>query len=311
MGIGWKSRFVLSGVFAMAWVSLVALEASAHPVRHTNESFVDASVALQETVRELNARVVAKKPRFDRMPREGDLHYECEALPALPTTMLCIFNMRLLMNAALTRASYYSENEKRVLSDAEMLEEVKSSRALGFNLSAPMLEDFQARRDRSREFLASRPSFAVTEALGPVESVFLLTENRFEEEFALPFTAAYPSGYLITAAADDDLITLLGHELQHAQFFHDEAFRDVVERYWRDATTAADKDSFRAALKGAYDVENPRIVLDEFQAYMLMEEPTLSALIPLAQRHREPLRRALEAAGVAPYRERLLGHGPA
>ncbi|MCA2960410.1 MAG: hypothetical protein IOD12_09165 [Silvanigrellales bacterium] len=304
------SRASWTLILTLAWTSLAALEASGHPVRHAEESLVDPASALRETVRELNARVAAKKPRFDRMPREGDLHYECQALPALPTTLLCLFNMRLLMNAALARASYYSENEKRVLSDSEMLEEVKTSRALGFNLSAPMLEDFQSRRESAREFASTRPSSGALEAIGPAESVFLQTENRFEEDFALPFTSSYPSGYLLTAAADDDLESLLGHEIQHAQFFHDATFRTTVERYWRDATTSADKDTFVAALKGSYDVENPRIVLDEFQAYMLMEHPTLKALEPLADKHRFLLRKALEDAGTKPYRDRLQGSSP-
>lgn len=305
------ARASWTAAFAVAWSSLLSLEASALPVRHTDESYSDAGVALQATVRALNARVAAKKPRFDRMPRDGDLHYECEALPSLPTTLLCVFNMRLLMNAALARASYYSENEKRVLSDVEMLEEVKASKALGFNLSSPMLGDFQARRESAREFASTRPTPVGAEGVGPVESVFLQTESRFEEDFVLPFTSSYPQGYLLTAAADDDLPSLLGHEIQHAQFFHDATFRAVVERYWKDSTPAADKDAFLAALKGAYDVENPRIVLDEFQAYMLMEKPTLSTLEPLAARHRTLLRKALEDAQKKPYRDLLEGNGPA
>jgi hypothetical protein len=136
-----SARQVPSRSIALCWL-LAPVLACAFPVRHENESTREVGESLRATVNETTARVAARKPRFDRLPRAGDLYYECVALPGLANTTLCLFNIRILMSAALSRVSYYSENEKRVLSDAEMLEQVKQSKALGFNLPVPTVIDF-------------------------------------------------------------------------------------------------------------------------------------------------------------------------
>jgi hypothetical protein len=304
-----KSAVVSAVAGSAAFVGLLGLAfwfapgADAVPVRHVDESIVGYWAPLRQTVNELSARVASHKPRIDRFPREGDLHYECVSLPGIPLTTLCLFNIRLLMSAALSRVSYYSENEKRVLSDIELLEEVKNSNALGFNVSAPLVADFERKREASREFRATRPVNGNLESIQSAERVFFTTEETFEEAILRPLARTSPPVYLITATADDDLEVLLGHEFQHAQFFHDERFRGAVERYWRDAVSSSDQDAFRAAIAESYDVGNARVVLDEFQAYVLMDAPTVAGIVPLANRHREPLRRALEGVGATPYRD--------
>lgn len=319
----------VAAVVAIASLSVVVVPgASGFPLRHAEESTAGEVRNVAEAIFRLQGEVGAKVPRVDRLPRESDFFYQCARLPGLPDTRLCLFNSRLLMNAALARPSYFSENERRVLSQSEYLEEVKGSRAEGFNLGVPTLVEFLRRKaageggpaGSSAGMAGGAASSAAsggasstasgegvssgnegTDGLLPGEQVFLRVEEKFQAETLQPLAAHGEPAYLITASVTEDLVPVLTHELQHAQFFHDEAFRRAVALYWKNAVNEDDRAAFRKALEGSYDVRDERVMLDEFQAYVLMTSSTLEALEPLARKHGAPLRAALRAERLEPW----------
>jgi hypothetical protein len=275
--------------FAIAFLAALPSLALAYPARFFGENSVPGESTIADTILALQHRVSGKVLKVDRLPREQDFYYECQRLPNVPPTLLCLFNHRLLMNAALSRPTYYLEQEKRILSKEEFLEEVKSSRAEGFNLPLPKVRGFY---QQARENVPPTQGAASTP-----EEVFLRVEERFSREVLKEAALEDGHNYLITAAVTEDLLPTLSHELLHAQYFHDAQYRTIVQAFWRKEVSPAEKQLFRSVLQGSYDVQDEALLMDEFQAYLLMYGSTLEALDPLKNRHQGVLLSHLRASG--------------
>gem|GEM_PF-5959543 len=263
------------------------------------------------------AAAAARVPADGCMPRESDLFYACGMLPGIPPTMLCYFNMRLLLVAALRRAASFVENGRTLLSDSQLIAGVKSSRTLGINLSTPTLREYFLARRTSLSFASklSRVPGASVDSRAPLARVgawsrsepgvpdrtLLVVEERFEREVVLPFIEREPRGYLIALSADDDgpldAEARLAHELLHARSFHEPHYLEATRAYWKERVEESDKCVFADALAGHYDTGDEALMADEFQAYMLMPNLVFPVLETLAARHRVLLQAHLRDAG--------------
>jgi hypothetical protein len=80
----------------------------------------------------------------------------------------------------------------------------------------------------------------------------------------------YKAKYVI-AYKKGDIVTKK-HELQHAKFYLDEAYRNQVITLWNSFSTSFQQKITGCLQKMKYP-DNPRILLDEFQAYYFTEKP--------------------------------------
>ena len=95
-------------------------------------------------------------------------------------------------------------------------------------------------------------------------------------------------------------LSIAAHEILHAQYFLQKGFSAVADKFWDEKVTADDKDSARQILAPYYDVEDPILLRNEFQAYILMAGGTSSVLRGMVSTYREPFVAALAAEDLAP-----------
>ncbi len=61
------------------------------------------------------------------------------------------------------------------------------------------------------------------------------------------------------------------HEISHAQFFNNKAYRDAVVQYWNEKLTEKERKKIRFALKSdsiGYNDKDEYLMINEFQAYL-------------------------------------------
>lgn len=81
---------------------------------------------------------------------------------------------------------------------------------------------------------------------------------------------SYEADYFIGYQKRD--ITAKRHELQHARYYMDSAFRQKVKELWESFSPSFQKRTTLQLLKMNYP-NNPDILIDEFQAYYFTEKP--------------------------------------
>lgn len=65
-------------------------------------------------------------------------------------------------------------------------------------------------------------------------------------------------------------LTILTHEISHAEYYTNPAYRKWCRKFWREVLTERQRSNLRAFLaKAGYDVENEDLMANEAQAYLL------------------------------------------
>lgn len=65
---------------------------------------------------------------------------------------------------------------------------------------------------------------------------------------------------------------IVEHEILHAQYFNDQAYREAVDDFWANKLTAAERASITNVLGDSYDRNDEYLIRNEFQAYALKSE---------------------------------------
>lgn len=217
---------------------------------------------------------------------------ECVELTDVSGVIVCVFNTARFMNYALNRASEFVEHERKVLSDRAHLDEETIETAEGHDLRGEDLLAFD------RAWTAARSSFAPVDDEDSREKLAL--ERDFWDAFVRPRLKKTPDLVLLAVAIGTDIEATLSHEILHAQYFQTKELRRIVGEYWSASVSDADKERVKAALRESYDVENAELLVNEFQAYVLMHGAEESELSEISKKHREPLAKQLAAAGIDP-----------
>ena len=105
-------------------------------------------------------------------------------------------------------------------------------------------------------------------------------ESALFERFLVPLAAQRP--HLVILAARYGSMGVISHEILHGQYFLFAKFRAVADCYFDHVLDEAARKSGRADLASEYDVANPYLLRNEFQAYLLQGDRAA---------HLEPLRR--------------------
>ena len=280
---------VLAGLFMN---SASASEAPAPAKWH------EQPLSLPKDFTEMVARMRASRGKFDMMPRPDQVQWECAVFSQLPQTYVCVFNYKILMNAALLRVSAFVEEKERILNNQEWASALAQDKTEGHDLISTDVERFQ------RAYLAKNSTFLPPEKT--FDKGYLQVETDFREQFLTPKFIPSRNGVLLALAADTDTETTFSHELMHAQYFHSSRMRKTVHNFWIKNVTPQDRTQILKLLEKRYNTARSAVIENEFQAYLLMNHPDKALLKNFEDKYRNPLKIALAQAGLKPISEAML-----
>jgi len=190
----------------------------------------------------------------------------CAALAEIPTTVLCLFDDIVTGNLLFYRAASWIEGSRAAParhfvdgyeSYADALKPVPRT-VDGFDLFWP---DLKAYYDAALAACAQDRAACL---------------NRFEsavfERLLLPLAAE--RGNFVLLGAGYGRTAIIGHEILHAQYFLFPRYRAVVDCYFDRVLPEAAREEVRRDLGADYDIANPFLMRNEFQAYLLQEGET-------------------------------------
>lgn len=221
---------------------------------------------------------------------------ECRETLEIKGAFLCAYYSQDFMNAVLARASWFIEGS---------LSSPKGSVA---RFDDPEFRNFASvagGHDLRGEDLAVFYK-AVQKACAQTHDKNICF-NQYEEEvfnkLIIPASKTYPHFVIITFAvvnAPMNWADVVTHEIMHAQYFNDDRFRAVVDRFWKFEVSDRDKRNIVASLRDNYDPNDELLMKNEFQAYILMANAERHMLKSFVNQFRAPLQDRLRAAGVQP-----------
>lgn len=210
----------------------------------------------------------------ERLSERDWNHYECAAVAEHSGTAICLFAHSMLMRQIFASAVWDVEGPRGG--------NRRDGSILGIDLRHRDLEAFAERR--------CMDAVSNHYVCNPAERAFLFAVMpRLEAELGAQSVIAAPWGNM----------GIIEHELLHAQYFSDEAYRDAVTQFWHKSLNSKQRNAFRSQLHGLYDSSNEDLMINEFQAYMAQSRD-VDWLTEFRARHREGLIEALAAKGLRP-----------
>jgi len=127
-------------------------------------------------------------------------------------------------------------------------------------------------------------------------------EAQFQKEFlsSNKITRLGKDFYVIAVSVQNTETTkeLIGHEIYHAQYELNPKFRKTVDLFWNGIVNQKDKRKAADVLGKMYNTSD-RILIDEFQAYILEDGAESGPLLKLAVKYKPKLQAALKKAGAS------------
>ncbi|MBX9769168.1 MAG: hypothetical protein K2X47_17970 [Bdellovibrionales bacterium] len=93
---------------------------------------------------------------------------------------------------------------------------------------------------------------------------------------------------------------VVSHEILHAQFFLSSDFQDITTRFWKEEVSETDKAQIRRLLSLYYNDKDEFLMLNEFQAYILMAGAEENLLAMFVDKYRPKLLRDLATKKLRP-----------
>lgn len=214
-------------------------------------------------------------------------HTQCRETTEIRGAYLCAMDNFDNMNLALKRASYFIEKDPsapKPLNDSA----VQVYTVDGFDLKVS---------DLLRYYELMSQACSQNKDMCPEQ-----IEVEIFEDFILPLAQRDPTAVLITYSLNSTLgyRKVVSHEILHAQFFLTPEFQRIATEFWRNEVTTADKEVAFKTLRQYYNVDDEFLVVNEFQAFMLMAGAGEDFLPETVSKYREPLMKRLNQAGIEP-----------
>lgn len=226
-----------------------------------------------------------------------DNYVECREVSTLKGAQVCFFISREEMNAALLRASIFTEGLGKYAKgslpkhqDREL--EYVGRQAGGHDLQGSDLKEFYAKAQA--ECAASHQDANVCLNAEETEIFQKLILPRLERKEPLVVIG------FETATTGIPYQQSVSHEVLHAQYFLDSTFRATADAFWKEKVTEHDKAEVRHELAPIYDEHNEFLMRNEFQAYILMPDAESNQLGRFVKKYQQPLINALKAKGIDP-----------
>lgn len=266
---------------ALATVSVAPEKASLLTVKSAD------SISIQTGIRKMLLNAQKSVPR-GLAPGPGSSYVEIGEIKEVPGVLIAVFNSATFMNLSLNRASTFVEEHDKMMSHIEHLSSSRM-KVMGHDLTGPDLIRFDDLYQKAQVNFAAVDSFYK-------ES--LQIETDFWNAVVRPNLAQDPNLVLLAISIDSDINQVLTHEIIHAQYFKSQVYQDAVKEFW-DSMDSAEKKQIKEYLSD-YDITNDLLMMNEFQAYILMKNAENSLLRPFVAKYRAPLLEKLKSKGIEP-----------
>lgn len=94
--------------------------------------------------------------------------------------------------------------------------------------------------------------------------------------------------------------SVISHEIFHAYRYLRPRYRAIIDLFWRERISAADRASITVEIGRGYNVDDEDLVIDEFQAYLLQENAGRDRARAFVPTYRDALIEALRDGGELP-----------
>jgi hypothetical protein len=227
---------------------------------------------------------------------------ECRWVTEISNVLLCGARDLSVLNSSLTRASIFIEGPgvyvgTIVARDSPIFVEQRAH-VRGFDLLErhpgghhPDLLGFYAALDAACAKDHALCADATEQAMRD------LLEHAWAGRSQLVLVTFGGEGYL-----GDDIV--ISHEMLHAQYFTDPAYRDAIDAYWRELSEGA-REIARTSLGQAYARDDDELISNELQAYVLMSGAEATTFAGLVTPHRAALLARLRARTIEPIQTEL------
>jgi hypothetical protein len=263
----------------------------------------------RELVANLTKQANAKANQGGLAPAITAAFAACGEVRELPHTQICVFSHKRFMNLALNRASQWVEAGELMDHERHAISR-QNAQVEGHDLTADSIREFR----KAYEQRHASMKIPVGNFGAEVQQIVAL-ERELHDSFVAPVLAKQSDMVLLAVAIDTDLDATLDHEILHAQYFQTPAMRSAVDTYFASAVSKADAESItsKLAASGAYKVtpsqgdsapvlaKKRSLLVNEFQAYMLMRGASGSLLSRWVPTYQAGLTAALKAKGVTPF----------
>jgi hypothetical protein len=222
---------------------------------------------------------------------------ECRETAEIQGAYLCVSDTQLEMNMALARASAFIEGlggpgtKGKVvrLDDPELQQYLRI--VGGHDLRGQDLNTFLAAATKACNDSKQDPNVC-----------FNPYEKEIFENFISPKTKINPNFVVITYAVRSSMSwqDVVTHEILHAQYFNQPEFRKICDNFWNTELTDEDRAAVKFNLGRYYDSSDELLMMNEFQAYMLMTRAESQLLVKFVGTFRAKLLEQLALANLKP-----------
>ncbi len=280
-------------ILALSLATVLSSQAYAY-VQEVNA--IDVSREMAEWNRDFSTRSRARLQELNiDLTEEG--YTECAGVNEIVGAYICASYDQVNMNRALGRASFFVEGldgtpAGTVLKAKDPSVERYNRLIGGHDLKSEDLLRFWAAVQSACE---KDSSYCATNFEIDLFNTFIVPKSQEQERFVV-ITYASQSRMRYT-----DVVT---HEIMHAQYFLDDAFRATADKFWNERVSETDRDAVRQILSSVYDASNELLMINEFQAYMLMADAEQHMLRQFVGKYRQDLMDAMTAQGIEPVQVR-------
>ena len=236
------------------------------------------------------ARIFAN---LDRDTDQMDRVIECAEVATLPGTFIAAAFYQRDLNEVLTRAGLFMGAGIGTAAGTVVPHDQWSYRnylklVAGHNLPGPTVRAFaeRVRTEADPRLRASAAEASFLDAFLDEERV-RRTNGRF-----------YLIGVSVQSVKPAE--SVISHEIFHAYFALRDQYRAVVTKFWTERIAAPDRALITAEIGKGYNVEDPSLVIDEAQAYLLQKDADRDRMKTFVPSYRAPLIEALARAGELP-----------
>ena len=256
-------KFILIIALSLPLFSLAQSLRVGDPLSTDNESFANWSTEFGSRYESL--------PESDRANQS-----ECREFSRIPGTILCLTGTMADVGNYQGRASLFAEGagldaNGRNVGKGQLVERdsityaTYSQRIGGTDIRSGDLQNYY-------RAVGSHCQCPCQDGTGCSTGKFCLsaTEQEMYDRVIAPADERGKPYVVIMAPYEYGII--VEHEVLHAQYFNDPAYREAVDDFWANKLSEAEKTAITNELGEEYDQNDSYLIRNEFQAYALKSE---------------------------------------
>lgn len=213
----------------------------------------------------------------------------CAQVIEIPGTILCAFRNSLEMNNALLRIGFFTGTAK------------------GYNVGTLISKNDPFYQELLSE--VGGHTFTIQEAQAFYSQAFANSDKTVQlNPQELDFYSNLINNPILRSGSSKISIigfpidgfgykTVIRHEINHAKFYLDSAYQAAVVQFWNSSITSDDKEKIAKQLSDIYNINNEKIVIDEFQAYLMEGESQQNPLNSFIGRYKNALLELIQSSG--------------